>query len=187
MPPEFNRLARSLGILQRRDRGADPPELKSFRVEYTCRRLRDQLKYYRGKVRKAKPWAQRSEGAAFLFSLVALVATVIVLGCAIWHFWHLFHAETGKGMSEWWVEMLSFFMVAMPALASMCVSLIAINEWKRREARYHEMVELLQSLAARFRHAANASAAESVAVDAERALLAENFEWYHLAKQGAGV
>ena len=46
-------------------------------------------------------------------------------------------------------------MIALPSLASLFVSLVSINEWKRR------------------------------VVETELGLLTENFEWYHLATKSA--
>jgi hypothetical protein len=67
------------------------------------------------------------------------------------------------------------------------VSILAIHEAKRREARYGEMTEVLKEYVQRISQARSLSTLQKLVIDAEHLFLSENYEWWILAKENVAA
>ena len=72
--------------------------------------------------------------------------------------------------------------MAAATAAPVSVSILVIHEIKRREARYHEMEQMLRQSAQRIGEARSLSALRDLVADLERMVLGECHEWWVLAK-----
>jgi ABC-type transport system involved in cytochrome bd biosynthesis fused ATPase/permease subunit len=161
---------------------AKPDEVSALRDGYLKNRVEDQINHYRRQREKAHQFGPARERMAVIFSALATLATGLLVIVA----WTEARHGHGHGVLPAWAsETLGFLMIALPAGASLCVSLVSINEWKRRVERYEEMIEFLEETAVRVKHTGRRETLERLVVETERALLAENFEWYHLATKSA--
>jgi hypothetical protein len=194
--PHLSHLVRSLLLNRdcerRRLQPANPaPDILVFRDEYTRTRLKDQLKYFRKERLKSLPRIAYYARTAFLASLGAVIVACVVeyIGCQAVHnpfplltsFWpHLDPALTHGVVAPDW-KLLALLGVAAPLIASFCTSLLSVNEYKRRDSRYHEMAQILETSERRLRHVASPRAIKQIVVDTETALLSEIYQWYYQA------
>jgi len=154
----------------------------SFRSAYLNQRIHHQLAYYRQKWHRAHPKSHWSELLAFVFSALALT-------CTLWLAFTIHASDgtpepSGHHVSLAWLE---FGMVATPVLASLFVAIISIFEWKRQEARYAEIIAVLEDAEYKIGHTMSCEILERVIVDTERELLAENIEWYCMVRSASSV
>ena len=167
---------------ERQARRVDPKSVEAARDVYVVGRVKDQIHHYQDEKHKANLKGPRCEYLALGFSIAATAVTFLLVLCA-WNEMHTgsdVHHPPGLG-----TQLLGFAMIAFPSLASLFVSLVSINEWKRRVERYEEMIEFLREIEVRARHVCRRETLERLVVETELALLAENFEWYHLATKSA--
>ena len=75
------------------------------------------------------------------------------------------------------------FKLAAAIATPVAVSMLAIHEAKRREARYHEMCEMLREYEPQIAAMRSLSSLQDLIVDVESMLLGENYEWWIMAKE----
>ena len=75
-----------------------------------------------------------------------------------------------------------FFPIVLPVFAAACVSVISINDWQRRVARYREMMEQLTAARTQVEDARTWSSLERKVQKTERALLQKVLEWHTVSR-----
>jgi hypothetical protein len=175
-PPEWRSLIRMLlnvrrlagPSLQELDSETSEESWRNFNTEYLTSRIRKQIDYYKREQGKARRRLRVLEPLSWICSTGGLLLVTYL-------------AITATSLTG----LPAFGTIAFPALAGVFISLLAVKETTRREARYGEMLEMLEENATNLEGATHQSAACEIVIDNERALLAENIEWANTAKHPA--
>jgi hypothetical protein len=197
--PEFEHMMRSLlitrdiekkGIHAMGSAGA----AGSFQERYLADRIRFQHAYYRKHRIEALPRAKRYTWVTVAASSAAVLATVVLAGIGLSvtrfdpfpaSYQFITHYISNKAgtipTNAPDSKPLALLGIAAPLIASVFTALLAVNEYKRRSARYREMEQLLTAADVRLTHARTPRAIKQVIVDTESALLGENYQWYYQA------
>jgi hypothetical protein len=165
-------LRRSLDVLLRRAARRRPAGFDEFKQRYLRERIDGQLAYFTRQERRAVP---------FLWTLrIGFLATLTLAICvAAANAAH--HAIRDVAAPDWvntWVY--GFGLMVLPSLAVAIIALINIHDLYRRVARCHEMRVRLETARKEATYVQTWGALERVVAKAERALLAEVFEWHSI-------
>jgi hypothetical protein len=177
-PKNFAHFVRSLSLYHRIDpnRRREVPgailsekEIQELAAGYIQDRLNPQKeKYYSRKYVKSHRAAVALEIASIIFSAVAVLsAGFLVFGSP----------------NVWW----GFAKLSAATLAPVALSMLVIHEVKRREARYREMLLMLDEYAQRIGDARSLSTLQNLVVDLEHLFISETYEWWILAKENVAA
>ncbi|MEY2499627.1 MAG: hypothetical protein QOD12_3183 [Verrucomicrobiota bacterium] len=181
LPREFAHFARNLLLHRRldpelhlrREGGVlSSEEIEKLALNYVRHRITPQINYYSERYVRSKRAARALEIGSIIFSLVAVVSAGF-----------LAFGSGPEFQRAWW----GLAKLLAATAAPVTVSMLVIHEVKRREARYHEMLRVLQQYAETLRRARSISALQNLVTDAERMLLSETYEWWVLAKSNAAA
>ncbi|MBI5771426.1 MAG: hypothetical protein HZA93_26870 [Verrucomicrobia bacterium] len=165
-------LRRSLDILQRRAARRHPAGFDEFKQRYLRERIDGQLAYFARHERQTVPllWVLR---IGFLLTLTLAICVTAA---------YAQHSTMPGVAAPSWVQtwIYGFGLLVLPALAIAFIALIAIHDLYRRVARYHEMRVRLATARKEATYVQTWGALERVVAKAERALLAEVFEWHSI-------
>ncbi|MGK2942854.1 MAG: hypothetical protein ACSLFJ_14455, partial [Immundisolibacter sp.] len=168
--PDIRRLLASLrslhsGVARRR-----VESLTGFREQYIRERIDDQLAYYGRQKGRALP---RLRLLRFAFYTAMTIGVGLTFANAI-------HGTIGLAPVGAFANAFGFgfLPVVLPAFAAACVSIISINDFQRRVARYSEMIALLGVSRTQVEAAQTWSCLEREVNKCERLLLQEVLEWH---------
>ena len=140
--------------------------------KYLAERVQYQLeKYYSPRYRTSQRLAMLLEGGTLILSIVAVVSAAFLL------------LPQGKSDHALWGLIKLTAAIAIPV----AMSVLAIHEAKRREARYGEMCHVLKQYEQRISQARSLSTLQDLVVDVEHLFLSENYEWWILAKENVAA
>jgi hypothetical protein len=197
--PEFEHMMRSLLIAREIEKRrihaiGCAGEGGSFQERYLADRIRHQHRYYRNHRIHALPRAKRYTWITVVASGAAVLATVVLAGIGLSATGFDPFPATFKFITQYFFgkggmiptaapdsKPLALLGIAAPLIASFFTALLAVNEYKRRSARYREMEQLLSVADVRLTNARTPRAIKQVIVDTETALLGENYQWYYHA------
>lgn len=170
--PGARQLLRSLHMLHHRGAPEKRANLDTFRQHYRSARLEDQLRYYRGRIRRAAPLLARLR-AGFAIS------TVLAIACMAAYALHrtLALPAIPPGLDA---IAFQFLPIVLPVVAAAFVALVSINDLHRRVARYREMCALLEAAHRQAGVTQSWRSLEHLVRHTERALLHEVLEWHTL-------
>jgi hypothetical protein len=168
--PGVRRLVSSLRELHRQVARNRSESIEQFRDLYLRNRVEDQHAYYKRQKAKALPKLRRLR---FAFFATAGLGIALTLTDAIL-------LSLGKSIGGDFVNSFGFdFMpVVLPAFAAACISVISLNDFQRRVARYEEMITLLGVVHTQLAAARTWTSLEREVNKCERLLLREVFEWH---------
>lgn len=168
--PGVQRLVSSLRVLHQNAARHRSESIEGFRDHYLHNRVEDQHAYYTRQKAKALPRLRMLRFAFFATAglgicLTLIDAVLLTLGLSI-----------GSDLMQSFN--FDFMPVVLPALAAACVSVISINDFQRRVARYEEMIMLLSVVKTQVAAARTWTSLEREVNKCERLLLREVFEWH---------
>ena len=163
-------LRRALDVLGRRSARAHRLNFDQFKQRYIRERIDGQLAYFSRQEAKAQPMLERLRWGFYCCSSVAIFFTAA----------YAVHSLVPTAVPPPWVPrwVYGFGPIVLPVLAAGFLSLISINDLHRRVARYREMRVRLETARTEATFVQTWGALERVVAKAERALLAEVFEWH---------
>jgi SMODS and SLOG-associating 2TM effector domain 1 len=170
--PVVHHLSRSLRILHTRASATNAVSIEDFQRIYREQRIGDQLEYYRRQEQRALPQLRRLRSVFWIATTLAMAcvaAYAVTLSMDV-------HAPA-------WLQttVFSFLPVSLPVAAAATISIISINDLRRRVARYRDMQGVLESSRAQISYCRTWNSLERVVLRTERALLQEVIEWHSLA------
>jgi ABC-type multidrug transport system fused ATPase/permease subunit len=168
--PGVQRLVSSLRVLHQDVARHRAESIEDFRDSYLRDRVEDQHDYYTRQKAKALPRLRMLRFAFFAtaglgIGLTLVEAILLTMGLSI-----------GGDLVESFG--FDFMPVVLPACAAACVSIISINDFQRRVARYEEMITLLGVANTQIAAARTWTSLEREVNKCERLLLREVFEWH---------
>jgi SMODS and SLOG-associating 2TM effector domain 1 len=179
-PKNFAHFVKSLVLQHRLDadrlrdqrRGTlSETQINELARAYLDARVQDQLdRYYSPRFRKSRRLAILLQWTCVILSIVAVVSAGFLVFTPDWH------------RDLWGVTKLAA-AIAIPV----AVSMIAIHEARRREARYGEMCKTLSEYAQQIGHARSLTTLQDLVVDVEHLFLSETYEWWILAKENVAA
>jgi len=183
-PKKFVHFVKSL-LLQYRldpDRLRDRPgetlsesQINDLAHNYLNARVRYQLdRYYSPRYEKSRRLAFVLEWSTVILSVIAVVSAAVL-------------AFTNPRPNDWMRSLWGLTKLAAAIAIPVAVSMLAIHEAKRREARYGEMCETLREYAQRIPQARSLSILQDLVVDVEHLFLSETYEWWILAKENVAA
>ena len=180
-PTRFAHFVKSL-LLQYRldpDRLRDQPlsesQVRDLASNYLNTRVRQQLdEYYSPTHEKSRRLSAILEWSTITLSIIAVISAGVLA---------FTDAKPGDLSRSVWALIKLAAAIAIPV----AVSMLAIYEVKRREARYGEMTEVLKQYAQRIGHARSLSTLQDLVVDVEHLFLSETYEWWILAKENVAA
>lgn len=145
-------------------------QFEAFRQYYLRHRIGDQLAYYVRQEAKALP---RLRLLRATFYTATSVGVALTLANAI-------TASLDWNGGGWIFQdfVFNFLPVILPSFAASCVSIISINDFQRRVARYREMIAILGVARTQVEAAQTWSFLVREVNKTERILLAEVLEWH---------
>jgi hypothetical protein len=182
-PKRFAHFVRSLLLHYRLDpnrlRDQIAGQLSEDRIKklgrtYLAARVQYQLgRYYSPKYRKSHLLAGVLKWGTVVLSILAVVSAAVLA----------FGGESGDRPRKLWGVTNLAAAIAIPVAMSM----LAIHEVRRREARYGEMCKTLEEYAQRIDQARSLSGLQDLVVDVEHLFLSETYEWWILAKENVAA
>jgi hypothetical protein len=180
-PTRFAHFVKSL-LLQYRldpDRPRDQPlsenQVRDLASTYLNARVRQQLdEYYSPAHEKSRRLSAILEWSTIILSVIAVVSAWVLA---------FTDAKSGDLSRSVWGLIKLAAAISIPV----AVSMLAIHEAKRREARYGEMTEVLKEYAQRITQARSLSTLQDLVVDVEHLFLSETYEWWILAKENVAA
>jgi hypothetical protein len=148
--------------------------IKELGRTYLDARVQYQLdRYYSPRYHKSRLLAGILKWSTVVLSILAVVSAAILA----------FGRESGDWPRKLWGVTNLAAAIAIPVAMSM----LAIHEARRREARYGEMCKTLEEYAQRIGQARSLSTLQDLVVDVEHLFLSETYEWWILAKENVAT
>ena len=170
-------LTRSLYVLHTRSSATRPVPIDEFKRIYLEKRIDDQLHYYNRQMNRAFPLYKRLATGFSVATISALVSTAFYASSTTLHW----------PVPAWIAGTTNVFLpIALPALAAAAISIISINDFQRRVARYREMRQVLEESRSRVTSCRTWNSIEQVVLKTERALLQEVIEWHSVRSFSGG-
>lgn len=168
--PGMDQLIRSLHIMHQQVANVRTESLPLCRDNYIKFRLDDQIAYFRRQIARAEP---KFRWFRYMFWGATALAIVLTTANAV-------HATLGLAPVGAFKQSLGFVFlpIVLPALAAATISIVSINDWQRRVARYREMVDMLNSSRARVEEAHTWRSLENEIHKIEGLLFQEVLEWH---------
>jgi hypothetical protein len=185
-PAKFAHLVRSLVLQYRfdpdrlRERSGttlSESQVSELARNYAEARVQDQINHYLPRYEKARRLSVALERSTMLFSIIAFLSAFFLAYLAVFTPPVNELARSVSGM----IKLLA--AIGTPV----AVSMLAILEAKRREARYSEMCHTLRDYKNRIAQARTLSTLQALVVDVEHLFLSENYEWWILAKENVAA
>jgi hypothetical protein len=169
--PGFESLQRHLLLLRLEDRDAAQP-LESARAHYLAHRVGNQENYFATQTAHARRQLTRLRRAAF-----ACTAAAIACGLSL-----------ATHVPDWGAAypVIKFAALTLPLATATLVAAALALDYGRRAARYRELAAFLADARIRIENARSPSALHRAALEIERTLLFEVWEWYSLARYAFG-
>jgi len=168
--PGIHRLLASLRSLHSAVARRRIESLPEFREQYIRDRIDDQHAYYLRQKSRALPrlrWLRATFFTAATIGVGLTFANAILSTLGV---------NAGSQLAQ--AFGFDFLPVVLPALAAASVSIISINDYQRRVARYSEMIALLEVSRTQVAAAQTWSCLEREVNKCERLLLQEVLEWH---------
>ena len=166
---DFQRLAKSIRLLQLR--GGDEPrmDLAACKNEYVANRVDDQIEYFRRRSRRLGTALFIFTCSFWIFSVAAAVRTLITLLSAV----PLSQPVVADALK-------SFLPIALPLAAGCALSLISIFDLNRQIASSKAMEAALQVARQQIEKCESFSSLRRAVENTENAFAGEFFEWFTL-------
>jgi hypothetical protein len=168
--PGMDQLIRSLHIMHQQVANQRTESLPLCRDNYIKFRLDDQIKYFERQIAKAEP---KFRWFRYIFWAATSLAIVLTTANAV-------HATLGLDPVGAFKQSLGFVFlpIVLPAMAAAMISIVSINDWQRRVARYREMIDMLNTTRARVEEAHTWRSLEKEIQKIEGLLFQEVLEWH---------
>jgi hypothetical protein len=168
--PGMGQLIRSLHVMHQQVANVRTESLPLCRENYIKFRLGDQIKYFERQIAKAEPKFRWCRYIFWTATAVALVLTIANALHATLHLDPVTSFEKALGFT--------FLPIVLPAIAAATISVVSINDWQRRVARYREMIDMLNTTRARVEEAYTWRSLEAEIHKIEGLLFQEVLEWH---------
>lgn len=172
--PSLRFVVRSLHTMHQQVANQRTESLPDYRAGYLTHRIDDQIAYFRRQKARARPRLKAFRAAFWMATGIAAVLTTM----------NALHSTLGWAPVTPFEEALGFvfFPIVLPVFAAACISVISINDWQRRVARYREMMEQLTAARTQVEDARTWSSLEREVQKTERLLLQEVLEWHTVSR-----
>ena len=167
----FDRLTKSIRLLQLSDQPEGTPDLEGARARYLKDRIDPQLRYFRHRRRKLSSLVVILTAAFWIFSALALGRSIMSAFAV--------RPEETDWMS---IALHSFLPIALPLAAGCVLSLISIFDLNRQLARAGRMESALAKIRTQIEKCQNLVSLRHAVKNAENAFAGEIFEWFTLFK-----
>jgi hypothetical protein len=160
----FTRFYRNLRLVRDMDK-TQPPSLEEVRDQYLAERIQGQIKHFNQQYGTARQAHRKLKAYAVIATVMAVLSTVTALTFSLLKFSDSAYT-TAKALS-----------LLFPLISAALFSLIVIQDYSRRTARYGEMVDLLENVEKRMKMIRTWTSLARLTAEAETELLQEIIEW----------
>lgn len=154
---------------------AAPGDTQASKQEYLEHRLRDQLKYFRGELAKAKGKLRWWRPAAKYATPLAILSGVAAVIMGWKHGEHSAAFDTTKAI-------LKYLSLILPLAAGWAFSWLVSQDYGRRVARNGYMIEYLEAMERRLQAAATREVVDRLVAESETMLLLEVLEFNSVSR-----